>query len=475
VSLRIGQNGRTVRRNIDSSVRRIEGNMRNLASGKRINRAADDAAAHQIAESFVTQVKGSTRAAKNAYDGIGLAQNSEAALGEIANMIHKMRELAVNAGNDTLTSADRQTLQAGAQALIDEIESIGRQTNFASQKTLDGSFLERAIHIGPGYRDAPLISIADSRARYLGRYAVRHTGPMSAVALETGDLMINDIRVRSTVALDDRLSSTQSRSSAIAKAEAINDASKLSNVTAMVDQNTFSGPGEILGGTLDSANHLSINGEVISGFHASIGDGDERIQDMINQVSEKTGVVASIDKKGRLQLVAEDGRNIHVKTTGTAHEMTGLGNAAGDTVNRASLTLVSEDLFTISDPDQNGAESKIGVVENEIVGPNELDVVSTIDISTRSGANRALVILDHAQEAIIQSRGKLAGLENRLEFTVSRLNEMAKNSYIARGKVVDADFAQESADLAKNNIVQTAFSNVLAQANQDSFRVLQLL
>jgi flagellin len=449
--------------------------MRNLSSGKRINRAADDAAGSQIAESFTTQVKGSTRAARNAFDGMSLAQTSEATLGSIANILHKMKELAVNAATDTLTTADRKTLQAGAQALTDEIESIGTQSNFASLSTLDGSFLDRAIHIGPNYGDAPRISIADARAQYLGRYAVRHTNAMSDEGLETGDLMVNDIRVRATVAVDDRVSSTQARSSAIAKAEAINDASNLSNVTAMVEQNEYHGPGEMLGGTLDSSNSLVINGEVINGFTARIHDADEGIRDMINQASKKTGVVASIDRKGRLQLMAEDGRNIHIKTTGNAHEITGLRTSAGDTVSRGTLTLVSEDLFRITDPSQGGAESKIGVVTNEIVGPNELNVISTIDISTRTGANRALVILDHAQEAVIQSRGKLAGLENRLEFTVSRLNEMAKNSYIARGKVVDADFAKEAADLAKNNIVQTAFSNVLAQANQDSFRVLQLL
>lgn len=95
MGLRITQHGRAVQRNIDKTTSRLEGSMRKLSSGKRITRTSDDPAASQIAESFTTQIKGSTRAARNAYDAANLARMSEASLGSIANILHKVRELAV--------------------------------------------------------------------------------------------------------------------------------------------------------------------------------------------------------------------------------------------------------------------------------------------------------------------------------------------------------------------------------------------
>jgi flagellin len=449
--------------------------MRKLSSGKRITRTSDDPAASQIAESFTTQIKGSTRAARNAYDAANLARMSEASLGSIANILHKVRELAVQSGSDLMTKADRENLQVGAKALIDEIESIGENTNFAGLSVLDGSFLGKSVHIGPGYRDAQRVSIADTRAQYLGRYAITHTSRVSSEGLDTGDIFINDVRIRASLDSDDNLSTTQRNASAISKAAAINDATRRSNVNAIIDANSMTGENDILGGTLDGSNYLIINGEVIGGQSAMSGDADNRLKNAINDYVQSTGVIASIDRNGRLKLSAEDGRNIHVQTVGRAGEVTGLSANDSQRVQRGTMTIVSDDVFTVTDRTNNGGEFKIGLHEDDIIGRNELDVISTVDISTRSGANRALVILDRSQEAVIRSRSKLGGLENRLNYTVSRLNEVAKNAYIARGKVVDVDVAKESAELAKSSIVQTAFSNVLAQANQESFRVLNLL
>ena len=475
VGLRIGQHSRTVQRQIDTNVRKIRDGMRHLASGKRVDGAADDPAGSQIAESFTTEIKGSTRAARNAYDGANLARVSEASLGTVTQIIHKIKELAVRAASDTLQDRDRVSLQAGARALTDEVQSISEKTHFADVKVLDGSFMQKAFHIGGGYRDATMVTIADSGADYLGRYAIKHGARVTADALERGDLVINGVRVRGTVDIDDRLSTTQVRSSAIAKAEAINDASALSKVSAFVNANEFVARGDITGGTLDGTNYLIINGEAISGMPVIVNDADDRLVASINTKSAKTGVVARLNEQSRLVLTAEDGRNIHIETAGQAHAVTGLLDNAGETVGRAGLTLFSEDLFTVTDPDDAGGEAKVGMAEDDIIGPNELDVLSTVDISTRRGANHALVILDRVQESVLSARGQLGGLENRLEFTVSRLNEATKNAYIAKGKVVDADIAKESANLTKNQIVQTAFSNVLAQANNESYKVLQLL
>ena len=395
-------------------------------------------------------------------------------MGSIAGILHNMRALAVQAANGTLLEADRQNIQVSVQGFIDEIDHIGSTTDFAGTRLLDGTYLNKGLHIGANYGENTLISIADARATYLGRYAVGHTERMSNEDL-SGDLRINGIHVRATVDSDDQLSTTQRRASAISKAAAINDSFDRSNVNALINANEYAGLSDILGGTLDAANALFINEEAIGGYVITSDDADEQLMTAINLVSHRTGRNRISKREETAAARAEDGRNIHIKTTGRAGEITGLMNAAGDEILRSTLTLVSDDLFTVTDPTDGGAELKIGVDENEIIGRNQLDVLNTIDVSTVNGANRALMIIDRVQEAVIHSRGHMGGLENRLAFTLNRLNETAKQMYEARGKVQDADIAHESATIAKNNIVQTAFTNVLAQANKQSYQVLQLL
>ncbi|MBV71023.1 MAG: hypothetical protein CMH52_06690 [Myxococcales bacterium] len=460
---------------MDVSKRKVETSMQRISSGKRINATRDDAAGSQVSESLTTQVKGASRAARNAYDGANLARTAEAALGTVSNILHEMRSIAVQAANDTLVDADRASLQLGIQAFIDEVEHIGTSTNFANIALLDGTFLNQGMHIGSGYKEAPLVSIEDTRAKYLGRFAVAQTDRMNEHGLETGDLRINDVRIRATVEQDDRLSTTQRRASSIAKVAAINDAFTRSRVNAFVNRNDFVATGDVVGGTLNNENFLSINDQVISGYDISADDADETLMGAINHLADKTGVVAHFNADRRLVLTAEDGRNIHIKTVGNAGQITGVMAASGSLVTRGTMTILSDDLFKITDPSNAQGEFKIGVNEDDIIGLNELDVLATADVSTVQGANRTLSIIDRVNEAVIHSRGKLGGLENRLEFTVSRLNKMAQHAYSARSKVRDADIAKESAVMVKNNIVQTTFTNVLAQANQQSFRVLQLL
>ena len=232
---------------------------------------------------------------------------------------------------------------------------------------------------------------------------------------------------------------------------------------------------DIAGGDLDSSNALFINGITIGGLGIARDDASEVLLGSINRVATRTGVVASRNENNRLVLTAEDGRNIEIRTTGNAHTITGLQGAAGTQIKRAGITLFSDDLFTVSDRAGLGREASIGADVDEIVAANRTDVVSTIDISTRRGANRAMLIVDRAMEAVLQSRAQMGGMENRLEFTVSRLNEASKNAYQARSKIVDADIITESAQLVRGQILRQAFTTVLAQANNTPEQVLQLL
>ena len=139
--------------------------MQRLSSGLRDNSAKDDAAGLAIAERMNTQVKGLTVAARNANDGISLAQTAEGALGKVGDMLQRMRELAVQSSNATNSDSDRVALQAEVKQLAAEIDRVAKQTNFNGQKILDGSFAGAVFQVGANSGDnVTLGALADTRS-----------------------------------------------------------------------------------------------------------------------------------------------------------------------------------------------------------------------------------------------------------------------------------------------------------------------
>jgi flagellin len=174
----------------------------------RINSAKDDAAGLAISERFGTQIRGLNQAIRNTNDGVSLAQTAEGGLQESGSILQRMRELSVQSANDTNTSADRESIQEEVDALVDEIDRIATKTTFNNQTLLDGSFTGVKFHIGANFRENLSISVKDSRSDALGRQAryesasdIQTTG--AGDALSDGDVVINGVSIRSTVAADD--------------------------------------------------------------------------------------------------------------------------------------------------------------------------------------------------------------------------------------------------------------------------------
>ncbi len=189
-----------------------------LSSGLRINRAGDDAAGLSISEKLRAQVRGLNQAVRNAQDGISLIQTAEGALNEVHSILQRMRELAVQAANDTLTTEDRQAIAQELVSLRDELDRIARQTQFNSQNLLDGSFSARLFHIGPNQNQTITVTIGNVNSTAIGGNLsglvdTFNSTPAqtTAEALITGvDTAIGDIsRVRSGLgAVQNRLEHT---------------------------------------------------------------------------------------------------------------------------------------------------------------------------------------------------------------------------------------------------------------------------
>jgi flagellin len=442
----------------------------------RINSARDDAAGMAIATRFTSQVRGLNQAVRNTNDGISLAQTVEGALDETGVILQRMRELSIQAASDTNTLADREAIQIEVNNLIDEMDRIADSTRFNDQKVLNGEFAGSKFHIGYRANETISVKTMDARSKTLGRQARVDGGPMNAQGLVEGDLILNTITIRGTVSSDDTVSTSLAAGSAISKAAAINDASVYTGVRAIVGKTEAIADVNALSAvTLDSTNFITINGAVISGFRVEDDDANNALVDSINSFSNQTGVIARLDERLQLALTAEDGRNIELTVNGLA---TNLGFAAGNQVEAGTITLQSEEAIFMTQSDAgvekigHGADPAGG---DTLFGTNSEYAVDTIDLTSREGANTALEILDVAIAQVSEIRSDLGAVQNRLQSTVNNLTATQENVSAARSRIQDADFAQETAAMAKNQILQNAGISILAQANQAPNNVLQLL
>lgn len=479
MGLRINTNvaALSARRHLGTSTSALRRNIARLSSGNRINGARDDAAGLSIVSRFTARIRGLGQAVRNTNDGLSLVQTAEGALQETSNIIQRVRELAVQSANATNTAGDRVSLQSEVGALVGEVERIATSTQFNSTPLLDGTFVGARLHVGAGSRETIDLRIADSRSTSLGRQA-RVVGTQIDLGQVLDGARINGVTLRDIEATDDQLSTRFGERSAIAKAHIINDATAFTGVRALVDAAVFTGSSTPQAGALDVDDYIEINGIAISGVSVEDNDANGALVDAINAAADQTGVLASKDEESRIVLTAADGRNIEVRTlTATAGTVSGLQPGANLRVRAGGLTLQSEDNIVLDlSLASDAAALGIGVGAGEnILGVNSANAFATVDVSTVAGANRTIDIADVALRQVQRRRSSLGAVQNRLESTLENLAANAENLAAARSRIRDADFASETASLARNSILQQAGVSVLAQANAQGEQALSLL
>jgi len=314
--------------------------MQRLSTGMRINSAKDDAAGLAISQKMTADVRGLAVAMRNANDGISMAQTAESAMGEVTNMLQRMRELSVQSANGTLTGTDRTALQAEVKQLVGEIDNIGVRTNFNGQKLLDGSARSVKLQTGSRAGETVSLSLGSSRARDLGlgsSPALTATGAFEATAanlatnhaLQGGDLVINGVQIGSSSGDDDNVSSANKSASALAKAAAINRATAQTGVRAVVGQTVMTGTAMTAAALTGT---VTINGITTASITTTTNASDSRriVRDAINAIAGQTGVraVDTGDNNAGLRLEGDDGRNIEVSLDTLTAAATGLKTGA---------------------------------------------------------------------------------------------------------------------------------------------------
>ena len=482
--------------------------MERLSSGIRINSAKDDAAGLAISTRMTANIRGLAAAIRNANDGISLTQTAEGSLASIGDNLQRIRELAVQSANSSNNATDRAALHAEASQLVSEIDRIAANATFNGIKLLDGSYQDQNLQVGSGNEanDRISISIASAKSSSLGvgggsSYSTVVNGGTAATAvgstaLVSGALALNGYVVGA--ASTDGVSSTGSDSSGIAVAAAINAVSGQSGVTASVQKTvtdgTAVGAGSTGFGATLAAGAVSINGVSIGALDAATSAVGRAAQmaAAINAKSGQTGVVAEFSTSdGAVKLTAADGRNIAITVKSTAtvisSAMTGLKHTSNATTGDGTLTSVTRSSVKLSSSNAAGitvegltaagleAAGLKGVTSYTAATATAGAGVSTVDLTTATGSQTALSTLDKAINTITDARAAMGAYQNRLNASIANLETSSMNLQASRSRILDTDYAKETTNLAKSQIIQQAATAMLAQANQSAQSVLSLL
>ena len=465
--------------------------MERLSTGIRINSARDDAAGLAISTRMTANIRGLSAAVRNANDGISLTQTAEGSLGAIQDNLQRIRELAVQAANTGNNASDRGALNAEASQLILEIDRVANNSAFNGIKLLDGSFQNQSLQVGAGNEsnDRITISIGSAKSNALGvgggssySRTVVAAAAGNGTALAAGELVINGYAVGATSS--DGVSTDQADASGRAIATAINAISGSTGVTATVDKTTLTGVTTIAGDNAAiQAGDIKINGVSLGAIDATAASGSSAIRGAqvsaaVNAVSTQTGVTATFDRtSGFVSLEAVDGRNIKLEFTNTRADAAKTGLAAAATkVAVVTLTSNSSSGITLAAATSTGAaRSGFTTLGYSPAIATAGAGVSTVDLTTVSGAQAALGTLDKAINSVTDSRAAMGAYQNRLTATISNLETTSMNLQASRSRILDTDYAKETTNLAKSQIITQAATAMLAQANQSSQSVLALL
>lgn len=336
--------------------------MERLSTGKKINSAKDDAAGLAITNRMTSQIRGIAKAINNTNDAISLSQTAEGALGNVSDILQRMRELAVQAASGTLNDTDRSSINLEVSQLRTQIDNIANTTNHNNIKLLDGSAQNILIQTGTSSGENMKIGFASVKTKDIGIGTKAflqstngtYTSGTNFDAFSASSLYLNGVAVGASLAADDNASNASGQASAIAKAAAINRVANLSGVYARAEANFVAGSAMSVAATVSSG-VITINGVATDTITTSLDTSLTRktVVAAINAKSAITGVVAfdTEDDNLGVTLTAADGRNIDIasdvasgttgiKTSGTA---TYVGSFSLYTLDGRDITISSKD------------------------------------------------------------------------------------------------------------------------------------
>ncbi|MCG7530122.1 flagellin [Psychrobium sp. MM17-31] len=466
-------------RNLGTSGSALSTSMQRLSSGLRINSAKDDAAGLQISNRLTSQISGLNVAIRNAGDGISLAQSAEGALQESTNILHRMRDLSIQAANGSNSPEDRRAIQEEVTQLQQELTRIAETTTFGDRKLLDGSFGTESFQVGAKSFETISMGLAAFGARDIGSYEVDIAGDGNDGygAVGAANSVSGTLTIVSSEGTDSGLGAVGNSAAELAAAINRSDSSAKADARTGVELDVSAfGAGGSLSFTLQGS-----NGTPIQVSAAVASDSATPLANEINKISGKTGITAEV-VNDKIVLTSEKGDDINIASYVGTNDL-GLesldyeGNATGDTftVNNGAPAGTATGVVRLSSPINYTVQGSDDSVAPTTVTSAALASVDNIDVSKATGAQLSISVIDNALAFIDSNRAMMGAIQNRLETTIANLSNVVENNSAARSRIRDTDFAKETAMMTKNQILQQAGTSILSQANQIPQAAVQLL
>ncbi len=481
-----------------------------LSSGLRINRAADDAAGLAISEKMRSQIRGLDQASRNSQDGISLIQTAEGALQETENMLQRMRELTVQASNDTLEPEDRDKIALELNQLSDEIDKTAEKTEFNKKKLIDGSWSSQSLYfqtganagqgltINIGAMDAKTLGV--TKASIGGVVGNAGAGAAAGTTITAGNAIFTAAGAAAST-IDFALSTTASVN---AGNYIISDKSRF-EISEDGKVTLFGFDGHENGSVIDMKTLKSgftleaDNGSTLAFAPSALGNGSPGELTYTASATAGNAITADPGSVGATQVLSTSGDNVLVITGGSKSD--GTYDKANSTYKfSGSSTVYALDISGKAITLQKGKEYTTAELKDLYGGAAPTTMQFTVDgkqyeitfgtslvsagasavvkgSASGSGASISKLTdtIDAAIEKVSAQRANLGAYQNRLEHTIKNLDVASENLSASESRIRDTDMAKEMMTMTKSSVLSQAAMSMLAQANQGPQNLLQLL
>jgi flagellin len=469
--------------------RDLANSLEKLSSGLRINKAADDSSGMAIADSLRSQASSLGQAIRNANDAIGVIQIADKAMDEQLKILDTIKAKANQSAMDTQSRESRQAIQKDISRLIEQLDNIANTTSYNGIKLLSGAFTNKEFQIGAYSNETIKTSIGATSSDKIGTARRETTNNITG----SGTVTLTFSTGTDQVTLESVVISTSADTGIGVLAEAINKNSNALGVRASF-QVQSTGTAAITEGTVTG---LTINGVAIGDVVVKDNDDSASLRNAINAFSTETGVNASVDISGRLNLTSNDGRGISV--TATADTSTNLGTVAGhENYGRLTMTkLSSKDIvwtagggalddamsggwsesFSLRAVNGNFTSSNglaMGAYANSVLSSDASSLMGA-GVTTKTGSMMVMDMAESATQLLDTIRADLGSVQQQLNVTINNISVTQVNVKAAESGIRDVDFAAESANFSKNNILAQSGTYAMSQANAIQQNVLRLL
>ncbi|PPB68448.1 flagellin B [Campylobacter hyointestinalis] len=494
-------------RNLDSSLGK-------LSSGLRIQTAADDASGMSIADSLRSQANGLGQAIKNGNDAIGIVQTADKAMDEQIKILDTIKTKAIQAAQDGQSSDSRRALQNDISRLLEELDNIAKTTSFNGQQLLNGSFSNKEFQIGAYSNETAKVSIGATDSNSIGHTRFETTNNFKMKTSQVGSGTAITVKLSGSDGCPAGYTYKTISTGILetdglkAVAEQINAMTTQTGVKASVNNVQVMSNA----GTAGTIKQLKINGVLIGDITVKAGDEGNVLTAAINAKKDETGVEASIDKQGKLTLATKDGRAIKTEALSGSGNLSNIGSAKQTSkgfILLGQITFTRQDARDIKVGFEGISKlSNTGISEGHLTGAvtkafnqasvnlkymnsgtissgiakamgffkgGETATAQSGGVNTFAGAQAMIDIAESAQKTLDSIRADLGSVQNQLVSTINNISVTQVNVKSAESQIRDVDFAEESANFSKFNILAQSGSYAMSQANTVQQNVLRLL